>query len=283
MPIDSVGNQKTIQQIIDSTAKNSNQRNVGDLGKDEFIKLLVTQLQYQDPLNPVDDKEFISQMAQFSALEQMQNMNSNFSSMKAFGMIGKYVTAHVQNEHTFDVEQIEGEVTNVKMLKGQATLVVNGKDVSVDSVVDIRDNPYVHIIENQNIASFTGLIGQKVEGGIYDAKTGNYMSTFGKVGSIVRGPEEIYAILNGVKLDVHKLEDILNISDTEQIETYLQDNIGEKIPFVAKDNGTGHKVPTLGVLRSYTISEDGQVNIEVDELAVSVDFIRKISGDGKTE
>ncbi|MEW9124834.1 MAG: flagellar hook capping FlgD N-terminal domain-containing protein [Thermotaleaceae bacterium] len=48
-----------------------------DLDKDAFLQLLVTQLRYQDPLNPVDDKEFIAQMAQFTSLEQMQNLNKN--------------------------------------------------------------------------------------------------------------------------------------------------------------------------------------------------------------
>lgn len=51
---------------------------MGDLDKDAFLKLLTTQLGNQDPLNPTEDREFIAQMAQFSSLEQMQNLNDTF-------------------------------------------------------------------------------------------------------------------------------------------------------------------------------------------------------------
>ena len=68
------------------------------LGKDDFLKLLITQLSNQDPTSPMEDTQFISQMAQFSSLEQMTNMNESFQRMtammnssQAMGTIGKVV------------------------------------------------------------------------------------------------------------------------------------------------------------------------------------------------
>lgn len=52
-----------------------------DLGKDAFLQLLVTQLKHQDPLNPMDDKEFVAQLAQFTSLEQLMGINTGVTSM----------------------------------------------------------------------------------------------------------------------------------------------------------------------------------------------------------
>lgn len=69
-----------------------------DLGKNDFLKLLITQLSNQDPTSPMENTEFIAQMAQFSSLEQMTNMNQEFAKMnsmlvssQAVGTIGKTV------------------------------------------------------------------------------------------------------------------------------------------------------------------------------------------------
>ncbi len=73
------------------------------LGKEDFLNLLVTQLQYQDPLSPMDDKEFVAQLAQFSSLEQLTNLNTNMETlvagqdtmavMNAVNFIGKEIKA----------------------------------------------------------------------------------------------------------------------------------------------------------------------------------------------
>jgi flagellar basal-body rod modification protein FlgD len=74
------------------------------MGKDAFLKLLITQLQHQDPLNPADSTEFTAQLAQFSSLEQLSNVNANLDTLKlyqasinnaqAVGFIGKEILAN---------------------------------------------------------------------------------------------------------------------------------------------------------------------------------------------
>ena len=82
------------------------------MGKDDFLKLLITQLKYQDPLEPTDNKDFITQMAQFSSLEQMTNMSSSFEKLaglqestlrefsvgQAINLIGRTVSAVLPTE-----------------------------------------------------------------------------------------------------------------------------------------------------------------------------------------
>jgi flagellar basal-body rod modification protein FlgD len=99
-----------MSQAIHSGVATSNllsqttRENKGDaLGKTDFLLLLVTQFKHQDPLNPMDDKEFVAQLAQFSSLEQLMNMNESIGSlatatreqmmMNAAGFIGKDVVA----------------------------------------------------------------------------------------------------------------------------------------------------------------------------------------------
>lgn len=84
------------------------------LGRDDFLKILITQLQNQDPTKPMEDKEFISQMAQFSSLEQMTNMSQGFeqmnsllSSSQALSVLGR--TVEVQT----GAQTVRGTVSSV--------------------------------------------------------------------------------------------------------------------------------------------------------------------------
>jgi len=132
----------TVQQAA-SEARFDGSVNRNELGKDQFLHLLVTQLKHQDPFEPLSDQEFIAQLAQFSSLEQMQNLNTNMTSLmlsqqrlaalgEATRMIGLTVELHTRNG-----EQLFGEVTGVQFKNGWPQLVVNGQLYGFDEVAAI--------------------------------------------------------------------------------------------------------------------------------------------------
>lgn len=81
MGVDAVNNADYAHLFDENNNSQATTNSNSKLDKDAFLKLLVTQLANQDPLNPMEDREFIAQMAQFSALEQMQNLNSNITEL----------------------------------------------------------------------------------------------------------------------------------------------------------------------------------------------------------
>ncbi|MEO7720259.1 MAG: flagellar hook capping FlgD N-terminal domain-containing protein [Capsulimonas sp.] len=109
--------------------------------KTQFLKLLVTQLQNQDPLDPTDQKEMLAQLAQFSSLEQMQNLNSTLTSSSQLqqlgqgsSLIGKTVTT------TTDKGEVgpSGVVTSVVMKSGVAYLHIGSDDVEMSTVSTVK-------------------------------------------------------------------------------------------------------------------------------------------------
>ena len=126
MPVTDVNNYTSPSSIAGTTATSTTSTSTtkaittatnDTLGKDAFLKLLIAELSNQDPLNPMEDREFVSQMATFSSLEQMQNMNSTLETMaesnkfSAVQYIGKAV-AFMKGEGT-EAAQVAAVVNHV--------------------------------------------------------------------------------------------------------------------------------------------------------------------------
>ncbi|MDR2587969.1 MAG: flagellar hook assembly protein FlgD [Spirochaetales bacterium] len=118
------------------------------LGKEDFLKLLITQLTHQDPTQPMEDREFIAQMTQFTSLEQMTNMNKEFSRIagvlslgQAVSLMGKTVDIEMPGktaEGEDTVHKVSGIVREVA--GGESPqLLINGEYYDYVNVSRVRD------------------------------------------------------------------------------------------------------------------------------------------------
>jgi flagellar basal-body rod modification protein FlgD len=275
MSVSAANSQKTIQQIIDETTSATGTRNTGELGKDDFLNLLVTQLRYQDPLNPTDDTEFIAQMAQFSALEQMQNLNTSFTATKAYSLIGKSILADVIDPDTKSITEISGDVSSVTYHSGKYYVVVNGTEVSVDDIVEVTEGTYA---SQGYLSQFTNLIGCKVNGIVYNALDGDMIKVTGTVKSLQKGVYEDYAVMDGVSVEIAGLDTAIKTTDTEYVRNTLKvayEN-GEQVNIIIKDSNTGKRVPVTATIAELDISDSGEIKAVLNDLHVPIASITKI-------
>lgn len=137
----------TDKLAVDQAVDYFNKQNVingrktsNELGKDDFLKLLITQMQNQDPTEPMENTEFIAQMAQFSSLEQMTNMSSSFEKMAnyitettATSTLGKTVELNVGDA------TVTGVVTGAT--RGEKPeVIVNGMRYDINKIAAIYAN-----------------------------------------------------------------------------------------------------------------------------------------------
>jgi flagellar basal-body rod modification protein FlgD len=112
------------------------------LGENDFLKLLVAQLQYQDPMNPSDNNQFMQEQAQFATVEGINNLQKTMTSMQSsqelaqsVALIGKQV-AYIDADGT---SLSSGVVSSVTSSNGSLTVSVGGVDVDPSSIVQVAD------------------------------------------------------------------------------------------------------------------------------------------------
>ena len=139
-------------------------RQVGDnMGKLDFLMLLSAQLRYQDPMEPAKDSDFAAQLAQFSALEQMQNMNTTLAAManyQAFSLTGKLAVATAYVDGT--LTNLFGTVDAVFTQDGVTYAQISGYQVPISAITDVIDNTNA-LTPNMLIEASNNLIGRTVK------------------------------------------------------------------------------------------------------------------------
>lgn len=136
-----VQNQNTLLNLTNDTNRTNYEKGrerVGEseLGQDAFFQLLLTQLQYQDPLNPVDNTEFISQQAQFTQVEKLDRLISAIDNSSLITQSGNLVGKNVQLLLE-DGETLTGQIDSVKIGDGSLGVQIDGETYSADQIVEV--------------------------------------------------------------------------------------------------------------------------------------------------
>ena len=113
-----------------------------DLDKQAFLKLLVAQMKYQDPMQPTENTEYVSQLAQFSSLEAMNNVSQSVDLQRATGLIGKVVTASISDAVTGVATEKTGSVQFVSQSGNKTYLTIDGEQYELDDVSKVWDDAY---------------------------------------------------------------------------------------------------------------------------------------------
>ena len=135
--------------IVDAMTLSKYQGDPGDqnsrvankvMGQDDFLQLLVTQMRNQDPMAPMQDTEFIAQMAQFTSLEQSRKMSEDMAEMRSqtsfqqgVGLLNQQVTVKVGEE-----APLTGIVTELQMVEGEPQLLINSEFYALQDVIHVK-------------------------------------------------------------------------------------------------------------------------------------------------
>ncbi len=132
-------------QIVQTTSQSSlagMTGSAGDMDKDSFLQLLVAQMKYQDPLEPTSNTEYIAQYAQFTQVEELQNMSASMDLMRASSLVGKEVYMKVTSATTGETSYVTGRVDYVVYEGGKAYLSINESLYALDDLDTIVDGEY---------------------------------------------------------------------------------------------------------------------------------------------
>jgi flagellar basal-body rod modification protein FlgD len=202
-----------------------------EMGKDQFLHLLLAQLEYQDPLNPMDDKEFVAQLAQFTSLEELKNINTSLDGLNegaerqemlsAVSFIGKQVRA----EGDSISKDADGNITRAYFSFDQPAANVfanifdeNGNIVRTENLGSMQGGFYEYTWDGLDYK------GAEMPQGVYDV----YLAAEGPEGQPVMVDLQVSGTVAGVqneggrqylRLDDGRVVDLLKVKEVVGGET----------------------------------------------------------------
>lgn len=246
---------------IQEATKTQNQ-----MDKDAFINLLVTQMKYQDPLEPMENTEMLAQLAQFTALEQMLNVAQTNQKQLANSMIGKYVQYQYIDKTTNQTTSEIGKVDYVKISGDTPVLGIGDKEVELDRVYQVVDTNNI-----QTSSTAFDVIGKTIQAKYTEkGEDGKEITSLieGKVLSVEMKNNEPYVVIGtGSKSVSIPFKDSQGIIQTPSIT-------GRQITATVVDSN-GVETPVSGEVEYIKITSSG-TQVYVDGKFVDFEDIKTV-------
>lgn len=129
-------------EYTDNSKKNGINPTGSTLGYDQFLQLLCAEMQYQDPLEPTSNTDYVAQMATFSQLEATLSLTETQENANASNLVGKQVILKVESETTGQTSYVDGRVDYVMYENGEVFLSVNDQLYPASSLDTVADSEY---------------------------------------------------------------------------------------------------------------------------------------------
>ena len=124
------------------------------LDKDAFLQLLVAEMKYQDPLEPNTNTDYVAQLATFSQVEEMQNMQNSMQQEQASDLVGRVVIMKTENT-SGETGYVAGTVDYWEVIKGKIYLGINGNLYDIDDIDTVMSKEYYEKYISDNVTDDT--------------------------------------------------------------------------------------------------------------------------------
>jgi flagellar basal-body rod modification protein FlgD len=226
-----------------TSSSDSTEDTNADISKEEFLQLMITQLKYQDPLDPTDSVDYSAQLAQFSSLEQLTNLNDN---MTTFIEANYALTQSVYNTMTTNLIGKEAKISGNELTNtGQDDITIgfnlSGSPKSTTIKIYNSDEKLVRTIDDQTFVSgdnklswdFTDNDGNALSEGTYtfEVETESYDSSeitvetfvYGTIDSVRFSDDGTSVIIDGIEYPISDILEVLGGDDTSNTDDSKDD------------------------------------------------------------
>lgn len=240
-----------------STSRTQKKEVNNEMGKEQFLKLLVAQMQYQDPLEPTQNSEWVAQMATFSMVESLNDMKSAFQEQSAYSLVGKNVILNTGSD--VDANYVRGKVDFITVQNGKLKLSVADKLYDVGTLDTVADDEYYEgSVQANTVHEMIALLPSEDNLSVSDD-------------GLVRSAREEYDKLTDSQKQFVKEEDLEKLSTLEKRMDSLKatrfTNLVDKLPSVEE----------IGA------AEEGMLESYGKKIAEATDYLENMSDAQKTK